>query len=160
MQWLRRTATLALTMSLVISTPAHAASKYDPEKSRKQFKGLMVDAFYLDLAHCETGYTKDREPVWNYQSRNYTGAFGIYRQTWRNWAPSGWRSAKGRSPQEQVQVVDNIAWRGITRADGTYKWPVGPWGWGSIKSNCRRLQRHICRARHELVVKWRRNACR
>lgn len=161
MAWIRRTASTLIVISMLLATPARASGdSYDPHKSRRQFHGLMVDAFYLDLAHCETGYTKDRQPVWDAQSRNYTGAFGIYRQTWRNWAPAKWSSAKGRSPQEQVIVVDNIAWRGIKRSNGDYKYPVGPWGWGSIKNNCRGLQTYICKARHELVVRWRRNACR
>lgn len=161
MRWLRRTASLALAISLVSATSVDAAKPpYDPQKSRRQFHGIMVDAFYIDLAHCESGFTKDRKPVWDYQSRSYTGAFGIYRQTWRNWSPPQWKSAKGRTPRQQVQVADNIAWRGIIKSDGSKKWPVGPWGWGSIKRNCRGLQTYICKAKHPLVVRWRRNACR
>jgi hypothetical protein len=158
MQWLRRTASLALATSLLIASPAEAASdSYDAEKSRKQFHGLMVDAFYIRLAHCESGYTKDRGIDWAYQSRSYTGAFGIYRGTWKRWSNSS--SAKDKPPRYQVAVVDNIAFRGFNRPDGTFKHPVGPWGWGSIKNNCGNLQRYICKAQHELVRKWRRNAC-
>lgn len=154
MRWLRTTASCLLIVTLGFATPAEA-KKYDPHKSHDVFHGVMVDAYYLTLAHCETGYTKTREPVWTYQSRNYTGAFGIHRQTWRRW--SGSRSAKGKTPQEQVRVADNIAFRGYTTSKGEFVYPVGVWGWGSVKANCGGLQRFICQSRHRLVLRWHRH---
>lgn len=154
MRWLKKAVSGFIIISLMFPAQAQA-KKYDPERSHKQFRGVLVDAYYLNLAHCETGLTKAKTPRWDYQSKSYTGAFGIARGTWQRWSNSS--SAKGKSPRYQVAVADNIAFLGFTESDGTFRYPVGAFGWGSVKHNCRGLQGYLCRSKHKEVIKRRRN---
>lgn len=122
-------------------------------EARSVFHGLvMPPKFYKSLAQCETGKNPDGSLNWDHQSRSYTGGFGIYRGTWKRWSNSS--SAKGKSPRYQAEIVDNIAFQGFTRPDGTFQWPVGPWGWGAIKAGCMGLDDMICNSKHPKVQKW------
>lgn len=138
---LKRIVTTALIISLAIPTSGIKAKSYGSEL-------VMPWKFYRRLALCETALNV------NHSTRSYTGMYGIYRGTWQRWSNSS--SAKGKTPLEQARVVDNIAWLGHTNPDGTYKWPVGPWGWGTIRKNCQGLQGFICRSHHPKVQRWKR----
>ncbi len=136
----KRIITITLLATLITPTTALSAQKFDD--------GLVMPwQFYRRLAKCETALTVD------HSTRSYTGMFGIARGTWQRWSNSS--SANGKTPYQQAQVVDNIAWLGHT-TDGTYKWPAGPWGWGAIKANCMGLQKYICRSPHKAVQRWKR----
>ena len=112
---------------------------------------LVMDwRFYRRLAKCETGGDV------NHSTRNYTSMFGIARGTWQRWSNTS--SAKGLTALQQARVVDNIAFEGHwDPGRKRFKHPVGPWGWGVVKSNCMGLQRLLCESRHRLVQRWKRN---
>jgi len=129
---------IALLSTTFATAPAHA---YGEEL-------VMPWKFYRRLAQCETGANV------NHSTPRYTGMFGIARGTWQAW--SNRSSAKGLTALEQARVVDNIAFEGHW-TNGVYKPPVGPWGWGVVKSNCMGLQQLLCESRHRLVQRWKRN---
>lgn len=121
-------------------------------EARGAFHGLVMSpGWYKKLAQCETGKTRDGKLNWNHETKTYTSGFGIAKGTWRRWSNSS--SAKGKSPRYQAEVVDNIAWHGHMEPSG-FVWPVGPWGWAVVKSNCMRLKDEVCRSRHPKVQKW------
>jgi hypothetical protein len=105
----------------------------------------MSDRYYDLLASCETGGN------WAHETPSYTGGLGIAKGTWQRWSNS--HSARGKAPRYQVQVADNIAFRGHVE-HGVYKWPVGVYGWGCVR-NTPVLQQLICRSSNPLVVKRR-----
>ena len=76
---------LALFAALFIPTQAQAASN-----SHAKYHGVLPDAYYDQLAQCETGGN------WQHSTKSYTGGLGIHRQTWRTWSDTS--SAKGRPP--------------------------------------------------------------
>lgn len=134
---MRKTATI-LIMSLALLTPTRA-SAYGEEL-------VMPWSFYRRLAQCETGANV------NHSTKSYTGMFGINRRTWKYF--SNKPAATGLTALEQARVVDNIAWEGHTE-NGQYHWPVGPWGWGAIRTqNCMGLKDMICKSRHPKVQRW------
>lgn len=137
----KRILTTAVFISLLFPATAVSGKGYGEEL-------VMPWRFYRRLAKCETALTV------NHQTRNYTSMYGIYIPTWRRWSNSS--SAKGKTPLEQARVVDNIAWLGHTNPDGSFKWPVGPWGWAVIRTNCMGLQGFICRSTHPKVQHWKR----
>ena len=140
---LKRIMALALITALFIATPVSAAA--DPHG---KYDGILPDAYYDGLAMCETGGN------WNHATKSYTGGLGINRGTFQRW--SNHTSAKGMTPRQQVRVADAIAFRGHTEPNGEFVWRVGPWGWGCLKLR-KSLQAFICKSRHTLVVKWKRN---
>jgi len=122
-------------------------------QARGVFHGLvMPSGFYKTLARCETGTRADGTLRWDHQSRSYTGGFGIARGTWQRWSNTS--SARNQTPRYQAEVVDNIAFNGFTESDGSFVWPVGPWGWGAIRHGCMGLDRMICNSKHPKVQKW------
>ena len=140
---LRRAVVTALIVS--IATPSVAEARWNHP---------MPYDWYVDLAHCESGTGPDTPDVPITVGPSYTGYFGIHRQTWRRWADSP--SARGKTFAAQARVVDRIAWFGHTER-GERVWPVGPYGWGSIKANCRNLATRLCHSRHPIVRRKARN---
>ena len=134
---------LALITALSIATPVSAAA--DPHG---KYDGILPDAYYDGMALCESGGD------WNHSTKSYTGGLGINRGTFQRW--SNHTSAKGMTPRQQVRVADAIAFRGHTEPNGEFVWRVGPWGWGCLKLR-KSLQTYICKSRHPLVSKWKRN---
>lgn len=135
---------LTIGFIMATATPAHAETKL-----------LMPWKFYSALAQCETGRNTDGKLQPQYDTLNYTGAFGIHKRTWRTYSNN--TTAKNYTLHEQALVVDRIAFRGYTNRRGEYKYPVGPYGWSTIKrQNCMGLQNYICKSRHKLVVRWKR----
>lgn len=107
---------------------------------------VMPWAFYRRLAQCETASNV------NHSTKSYTSMFGIARGTWQRW--SNRSSAKGLTALQQARVVDNIAWEGHWQGK-KYIHPVGPWGWGAIRTqNCMGLKDMICKSRHPKVQRW------
>jgi resuscitation-promoting factor RpfA len=136
---------MALTLILALSAPTQAHASASPHG---KYHGVLPDAYYDQLAQCETGGN------WQHSTHSYTGGLGINRATWRNWSNTS--SAKGLTPRQQVKVADAIAFKSHINLDGRKVWRVGPWGWGCLKRE-ETLQRFICQSRHTLVVRWKRN---
>ena len=136
---------MALALLAVLSVPAHASAA---SNAHSKYKGVLPDAYYDQLARCETGGN------WQHSTKSYTGGLGIHRQTWRTWSDTP--SAKGRTPVEQVKVADAIAFKSHINPDGRKIWRVGPWGWGCLKGQ-KHLQKFICQSRHKDVQRWKRN---
>jgi hypothetical protein len=136
---------MALTLILALSTPAHASAAIN---THAKYKGVLPDAYYDQLAQCETGGN------WQHSTKSYTGGLGINRQTFRTW--SNYNSAKGLTPAQQVKVADAIAFKSHVERSGRKVWRVGPWGWGCLKGQ-KHLQKFICQSRHKDVQRWKRN---
>ena len=132
----------AVLAALIVSTLAPAAT------AEARWNHPMPYKWYVDLAHCESGTGPDTPDVPIKVGPSYTGYFGIHRHTWRRWANAP--SAKGLSFAAQARVVDRIAWYGHIE-NGKKVWPVGPYGWGSIKHNCRNLATRLCHSPHRVV---------
>lgn len=140
---------MAATLILSLLAPAGTVEAHHTNQTtRREFRGILPDAYYRGLAQCETGQN------WRHATRNYTGGFGIYRGTAKRW--SGRSSLAKLSPRAQVKIADRIAFRGWTRKDGTHVHRVGPWGWGCLKQS-KYLQGFICRSSKKLVQRWKRN---
>jgi len=136
---------MALPLILTLSIPAHDTPL---PTSRAKYQAVLSDAYYDQLAICETGGN------WAHSTKSYTGGLGIHRGTWRNWSDTP--SATGKTPKQQIQVADAIAFKSHINPDGRKVWRVGPWGWGCLKGQ-KHLQDFICQSRHTLVVRWKRN---
>ena len=143
---------MSAILVLSILAPAGVAqAHHTDQKTRKEFKGILPDAYYRGLAKCETRGKWDRKGV------SYTGGLGIYKGTAYRW--SGKRNLHKLTAQEQVEIADRIAFRGWLNPNkkvNPFKHAVGPWGWGCLKQS-KYLQGFICRSRHELVQRWKRN---
>lgn len=134
---------LAITLAATFAFPmqANAKSSFDDL--------VLAEHFYYRLAQCETGQ------AWKHETLNYTSAFGIARGVWERYSHS--TRASRRTPRQQAIVVDRIAFTGFHDGD-TYYPPVGPWGWGAVKTqNCMNLQKYICKSRKPIVQRWKRN---
>jgi hypothetical protein len=138
----------AITITLLATATPAEAHHSKLETSRKEFRGILPDAYYRGLATCETGLD------WKHSTLNYTGALGIARGTAWRW--SGHRDLTKFSPRKQVEIADRIAFRGWDNPrTGKHVWRVGPWGWACLK-NKPELQRYICASNHKLVARWKR----
>jgi len=135
----------------MIPTTAHAHDT-TLDYSRKQYGAIMPDAYYHDLGRCETNSNLQ------HSTRSYTGIFGIYRGTAQRWA--GRRDLTNLTMRQQIRVADRIAFAGWERPGKPKVWPVGPFGWGAVRSGCGKLLEHICHARHPRVQRYKTRACR
>jgi len=133
---------LALFPLLLFIVPAEATQA---STGYQKYHGVMPDEYYDRLARCETGGN------WKHSTRSYTGGLGIYRGTWQRWSDT--KSAKGKTPKQQVKVADAIAFKSHINPDGTKVWRVGPWGWGCVRNN-EVLKSMICRSNKPVVKKW------
>lgn len=147
--------TIGVLGLLMPTTQAQAHNTLD--QSRKVYGAIMADNYYRLLALCETG-TTDPTPWSTYQTKTYTSSLGIARGTWRRWAPGTWPSAKHRTNRQIIRVADAIAFSGRTLDDGTYRHPVGPFGWGCVR-NSPTLKQYICQSNHPKVQRWKGRAC-
>jgi hypothetical protein len=145
----------ALVIAFALSAPpgrASAIQAVEPtrveQRGHGHYGGVLPDRYYDLLAVCETGHN------WSHSTRSHTGGLGINRGTWQRWSNTS--SAKGKTPQVQVAVADNIAFMGHTELDGEFVYPVGPFGWGCVKHS-KTLQGFICRSQHKAVKRWKRN---
>lgn len=134
------------------AAPVSAHSPLD--MSRDKYAGVLPDQWYDDVARCETN-TKLGQP---YGTRTYTSPLGINRGTAHRW--SGKRNLNSLSPAQIVNVADRIAFLGWTNKSGEYVWPVGPFGWGVVRSGCMHTLAHLCKSTVKKVQKYRSRACR
>jgi hypothetical protein len=115
--------------------------------AQSSFDGLVLaEHFYYRLAQCETGQN------WNHSTLSYTSGFGIARGVFQKYSHAS--DASRYTPRQQAIVVDRIAFHGFN--DGR-KWhpPVGPWGWGAVRTqNCMNLQHYICKSKKPIVKRY------
>ena len=135
-------------------TPTVAHAGTDLDLSRRKYGAIMADAYYDQVAKCETNLTLDKP----YSSRSYTSPLGIHRGTAHRW--SGKRDLTGLTPRQIVRIADRIAFSGWTNKAGVYVWPVGPFGWGTVRHGCGQTLRYLCKSTHKRVQKYRARACR
>jgi hypothetical protein len=144
---------IGITALLVMNaSPVSAHSPLD--MSRAKYAGLLPDQYYDDVSRCETN-TKLGQP---YGTRTYTSPLGINRSTAHRW--SGKRDLNSLTPAQIVNVADRIAFLGWTNKKGEYVWPVGPFGWGVVRSGCMHTLAHLCKSTVKKVQKYRARACR
>ena len=143
---------LAALILGTMSTPAKAHDGLN--LSRKKYGAIMADAYYDLIAQMETGITGNN---WDYSTRTYTSALGINRHTAHRW--SGRYSLAGMTPRQVVRIADRIAFSGWTNRHGEYVYPVGPFGWGTVRHSPT-LLRYLCKSTHPRVLKYRARACR
>ena len=136
-----------------MTTPAEAHAQ-DLDMSRDKYGAIMPDRFYDDLGRCETGHK-----IGNLQhsTRSYTGAYGLYRGTAARWG--GGRDVTGLTRRQQIRIVDRISFAGWERPGHAKVWPVGPFGFGSVRNGCGQLLEFICHATHKRVQRYRARAC-
>jgi hypothetical protein len=147
-----RLATIIVIALLGTATPVSAHTALD--MSRTKYGGLLPDQYYDDVAQCETD-TKLGKP---YGTLSYTSPLGINRGTAHRW--SGKRNLNSLTAAQVVNVADRIAFLGWTNKKGEYVWPVGPFGWGVVRSGCMRTLAHLCKSKVKKVQKHRARACR
>jgi len=131
----------------MITTALFIASAAAPAQA--EWGHPMPKAWYIKLAQCETGNNT------RHSTRSYVTAFGIYRGTWDNWNNTPASKANLLTFAQQARGVDRIAYYGHTEG-GRYRYPVGLYGWGAIKHNCKGLNDDLCKSRHPDVIKRRR----
>lgn len=119
--------------------------------SRKKYGAIMPDAYYDTIAQCETGTN------WQHSTHSYTGGLGIYRGTAQRW--SGRRNLAQLTPRQQIRIADRIAFSGWTNPAGEYVWPVGPFGWGTVRHGCGHTLQYLCQSHHRRVQRYRARAC-
>ena len=132
--------------------PANAGT--DLDLSRRKYGAIMADAYYDQISKCETGLPLGAP----YNSKSYTSSLGIHKGTAQRW--SGRRNLNGLTPRQLVRIADRIAFSGWTNHAGEYVYPVGPFGWGTVRHGCGQTLRYLCQSRHKRVQKHRARACR
>lgn len=137
----------------ILGTPTQAKAHNGLDMSRKKYGAIMPDAYYDLIAQMETGITGDD---WSYNSRSYTSALGIHKQTAYRW--SGHRNLNKLSKREIIRVADRIAFAGWQRPDGEFVWPVGPFGWGTVRHS-KLLRAYICASPHWRTKPYKKRAC-
>jgi len=144
---MRRYAVLAAV--LMALWPSVAMAEAPARKGHEKYNAIMSDRFWDRVAQCETGGN------WQHSTRSYTGGLGLYRGTAYRW--SGHRDVSKFTPAKQVRIAERVAFTGwVNPRTGVKKWPVGPFGWGSIyPSNCMSLKDEVCRSKHPLVRRFR-----
>ncbi len=95
--------TLVLTISAILATVAHAASR-----------PAFVTRMEWAVALCETGGD------WRHHTRDYQGAYGFYRGSWDAFRGSFPSEAYNATPRQQTIVMRRIRAR--------YGWS----GWGCV----------------------------
>jgi hypothetical protein len=103
------------------------------------------------LARCETQNNTA------HLTRSYVSAWGFYKGTWRLFSSTPVHRVKHLTWDQQARVVDRAFWFGWDRPDGTYQWPVGPFGHGCFKrlwAVSTDLRTRVCNNRKQQVRRW------
>lgn len=160
-----------LILSLVVSTtivsmapvsPVEASKPSNPthaqlDLSRRKYSGILADAYYDQIARCETNLVLGT-PYKPGKYSSYTSALGIHKRTALRW--SGRSNLNPLRPRQLVRIADRIAFAGWTNRAGEYVWPVGPFGWSTVRHGCGQTLHYLCHSTHPKVQKWRGRACR
>lgn len=138
------------------ATPAQARD-YGLDWSRAKYGAIMPDAYYDQIGICETSLQLGQPFKPGDKHSNYTSAMGIHKRTALRW--SGRSNLNNLTPRQLVRVADRIAFSGWTNRAGEYVYPVGPFGWATVRHGCKDLLTYVCHARHHRVQKYRDRAC-
>lgn len=141
-----------------MTTPAPAYAKdHGLDWSRRKYGAIMPDAYYEQISRCETGLTMGA-PYREHRYSSYTSSMGIHKQTALRW--SGKRNLNHLTARQLTRVADRIAFAGWTNHAGEYVWPVGPFGWSTVRRGCGQTLGYLCKSGHKRVQKYRARACR
>lgn len=116
----------------------------------------MPDAYYDQIGRCETSLSLG-QPFKPGQFSNYTSAMGIHKRTALRW--SGRTNLNHLTARQLVRIADRIAFSGWTNRAGEYVWPVGPYGWATVRHGCGQTLRYLCNSTHPRVQRWKHRAC-
>ena len=141
-----RLATITIIALLGTATPVQAANNHSI------YGGIMVDSYYTQISRCEVNSN------WAHRTKSYTGGLGMYTGT--AWRYSGHRRVGRMTPRQQVAIADRVAFLGWTTPKGEYVWPVGPFGWGTVRHGCGNVLDLLCKSRHPKVKRYNARACR
>lgn len=93
---------------------------------------VMPVEYWDNVAICES--SKDGETADWQDGGRWAGGLGIYIGTWIRYGGREFaKTPKTATKEEQIVVANRISVLGFVRKDGSYKWPVGFFGWGCIK---------------------------
>ena len=136
-------------------TPAYAHAELD--WSRRLYGAIMPDAYYQQISRCETSLPMGA-PYREGRHSSYTSSLGIHKGTAARW--SGRRNLNHLTPRQLTRVADRIAFSGWTNPKGEYVWPVGPFGWTTVRKGCGQTLQYLCQSHHKRVQKYKARACR
>lgn len=158
---------LSLTLSITILSftpvsPADASNtlpstQWKLDLSRRKYSGIMPDAYYDQISRCETGLTLGQPHRPGDHHSSYTSSLGIHKRTALRW--SGRSNLNTLRPRQLVRVADRIAFAGWTNPKGEYVWPVGPFGWSTVRRGCGQTLQYLCHATHKRVQRYKTRAC-
>ena len=136
----------------------HIPSYTKPDWSRKKYGAIMPDAYYDQVSRCETSLPMGAPFKAGDKHSNYTSSMGIHKRTALRW--SGSTNLNKLTARQLSRVADRIAFAGWTNRAGEYVWPVGPFGWATVRHGCGDTLYFLCHSTHHRVQKWRARACR
>ena len=87
---------MALPLILALSVPAHASAAAN---SHAKYQGVLPDAYYDQLARCETGGN------WAAYGPTYQGGLGIFHQTWVGFGGRDFAGNAGNATREEQIIV-------------------------------------------------------
>lgn len=150
--------TLMATPAEALSTPRQSPSHREVDWSRKKYGAIMPDAYYEQISICETGLPLGSPFKAGDKHSNYTSSMGIHKRTALRW--SGSTNLNRLTARQLTRVADRIAFAGWTNRAGEYVWPVGPFGWSTVRNGCGNTLHYLCHATHKRVQKYRARACK
>ncbi len=158
--------TIIITAGFTVS-PAHATTPSQPRQSpshreadwsRKKYGAIMPDAYYDQISRCETSLPMGAPFKAGDKHSNYTSSMGIHKRTALRW--SGSTNLNKLTARQLSRVADRIAFAGWTNRAGEFVWPVGPFGWATVRHGCGDTLHFLCHSPHKRVQKYRARACR
>jgi hypothetical protein len=158
--------TIIITAGFTVS-PAHATTPSQPRQSpshreadwsRKKYGAIMPDAYYDQISRCETSLPMGAPFKAGDKHSNYTSSMGIHKRTALRWG--GGTNLNNLTARQLSRVADRIAFAGWTNRAGEFVWPVGPFGWATVRHGCGDTLHFLCHSPHKRVQKYRARACR
>jgi len=162
---MKRLILFAIAATTLIATPADAApyarqnpSHREVDWSRKKYGAIMPDAYYDQISRCETSLPMGAPFKAGDKHSNYTSSMGIHKRTALRWGGS--TNLNNLTARQLSRVADRIAFAGWTNRAGEFVWPVGPFGWATVRHGCGDTLYFLCHSPHKRVQKYRARACR
>lgn len=162
---MKRLTLVAIAITTLVAAPAEAApyTRQSPPQrlhdwSRKKYGAIMPDAYYEQISICESGLPLGTPFKAGDRHSNYTSSMGIHKRTALRW--SGTTNLNKLTARQLTRVADRIAFAGWTNRAGEYVWPVGPFGWSTVRRGCGNTLYYLCHSMHKRVQKYRARACR
>lgn len=150
--------TLTAAPAEALSTARQSPSHREVDWSRKKYGAIMPDAYYEQISICESGLPLGTPFKAGNKHSRYTSSMGIFKRTALRW--SGSTNLNKLTARQLTRVADRIAFAGWTNRAGEYVWPVGPFGWTTVRNGCGDTLHYICHSKHRRVQKYRARACK